>query len=222
MLLKEFPEIDVIGTAENYSEAEELIQEHTPELLFLDINMPGKNGFELLESLDFSPHVIFVTAHDQYALNAYEASALDYLLKPVNPDRLADAIQKTKRLINPAETQEDGENRISIKKRIFVKDGEMCFFVPINEVFLIESMGNYARLFYQDKKPLLHKSLSYLENKLPEEHFFRANRQQIVNLNFIKNIHPFFNSTLRLELQSGDHVDVSQRQSVRFREITGI
>lgn len=224
MLLKEFQNIEVAGTAESYEEAVTMIEKHAPQLLFLDINMPGKNGFELLESLDFSPNVIFVTAHDQYALNAYEANALDYLLKPVNPDRLSDAVEKAMKLIRPIseQGQETETSAISMNKRIFVKDGDACYFVPIREIYLIESMGNYARLYYGDKKPLLHKSLNYLEDKLPGEHFFRANRQQIVNLNFIRNIHPFFNSTLRLEMESGDKIDVSQRQSVRFRELTGI
>jgi len=220
VLLKEFPEIEVAGSAENYSEAIRLINENQPDLLFLDINMPGKTGFELLESLDFSPYVIFVTAHDQYALHAYEASALDYVLKPVNPDRLAEAIRKVRKMFG--NLQSEHQQRISINKRIFVKDGEKCFFVPVNEIYLIESMGNYARLHYQDKQPLLHKSLNYLEDTLPPEHFFRTNRQQIINLNFVRNIHPFFNSTLRIELRSGHLIDVSQRQSVKFRELTSI
>jgi len=221
VLLREHSDIEVVGTAEDFREALNLIHKTEPDLLFLDINMPGKNGFELLEELDFSPNVIFVTAHDQYALNAYEVNALDYVLKPVNPARLSDALEKVRRLIG-ANHEEKHSTEISLSKRIFVKDGDKCFFVPISEIYLIESMGNYARLHYGQNKPLLHKSLNYLEDKLPSEHFFRANRQQIINLNYIRNIHPFFNSTLRIEMESGENVDISQRQTVKFRELTGI
>jgi two-component system LytT family response regulator len=181
--------------------------------------MPGKNGFDLLSDLDETPEVIFVTAYDQFAIKAFDVNALDYILKPVNPDRLAEAIGKIeKRFLDVPSASE----KLTIQKRIFIKDGEQCFFVPLSEIYFIESVGNYARVYYQDKKPLLHKSLNYLEERLPEEFFFRASRQQIFNISFVKNIVPYFSNTLRVELQGGIKIDLSQRQSVKFKDKMGI
>ncbi len=219
LMLAKHPTIEIIGTATNSIEAISAINSLKPALIFLDINMPGKSGFDLLEELDEAPHVIFITAYDQFAIKAFEVNALDYILKPVNKDRLADAINKIKK---QESTSISKDEKLSIDKRIFIKDGDKCFFVPLSEVFLIESVGNYARVYYENKKPLLHKSLNYLEERLPETHFFRAGRQHIINVHFIKNIHPFFNNALQVEMNSGDKIDISQRQSVRFKEIMGV
>ena len=218
-MLKKHTDIDVVATAENAVEAIEKIKEHKPELIFLDINMPGKSGFDLLQELDESPLVIFVTAYDQFAIKAFDVNALDYILKPVNTDRLSEAIDRIKKQINQ---NKYSEAKLTIDKRIFIKDGEHCFFIPLAEIFLIESVGNYARVYYQNKKPLLHKTLNYLEEKLPDTHFFRAGRQYIINTHFIKNINPFFNNALQVEMQNGVKIDISQRQSVKFKEIMGI
>lgn len=219
LMLAKHPTIEVIGTATNSIEAISAINALKPELIFLDINMPERSGFELLEDLDEVPHVIFVTAYDQFAIKAFDVNALDYILKPINKDRLADAINKIEKVESPTKNKEE---KLSIDKRIFIKDGDKCFFVPLSEIFLIESVGNYARVYYENKKPLLHKSLNYLEEKLPDTHFFRAGRQHIINLHFIKNIHPFFNNTLQAEMQNGEKIDISQRQSVRFKELMGV
>lgn len=219
VMLQKYAEIEVIDIAVNAVEAVAKIEEHKPQLIFLDINMPGKSGFEMLEDLDEAPFVIFVTAYDQFAIKAFEVSALDYILKPVNTDRLADAIERVKKQMVQAKSN---ENKLTIDKRIFIKDGDLCYFVPLEEVFLIQSVGNYARVYYQNKKPLLHKSLNYLEDKLPEIHFFRADRQHIINTHFIKNISSTFNNALQVELQSGTKVGISQRQSIKFKEIMGI
>lgn len=218
-MLQFHAEIEILDTAINSIEATEKIKEQKPDLIFLDINMPGKNGFDLLQDLEETPFVIFVTAYDQFALKAFDINALDYLLKPVNAERLAESIEKIKRVIN---STIPNQQKLSIDKRIFIKDGELCFFVPLLEVYLIESVGNYARVYYQNKKPLLHKSLNQLEEKLPETHFFRASRQYIINIHFIKNIIPFFNSTLQVELPNGIKIDISQRQSVKFKELMGV
>lgn len=218
-MLASHSEIEIVGAAENAAVALEKIAMLQPQLLFLDIHMPGKSGFELLEELDYSPLVIFVTAYDEYAIKAFEVNALDYLLKPINSKRLEEAIDKIKKHV----TQESVKSpKVPIDKRIFIKDGEACFFVPLSEVFLIENVGNYARFYYQKNKPLLHKSLNYLEEKLPEEHFFRASRQHIININFIRNIYPTFNYSLEVELQNGTKIPISQRQSVKFKELMGL
>lgn len=215
-LLEKHPEIVVSGAADSVTGAVNLITEVKPQVLFLDINLNGQSGFDVLGALDHVPRVIFITAYDQYAIKAFEVNAIDYLLKPVHPQRLAEAIERLKLTINYK------EQSLSIDKRIFIKDGENCYFVKLSDIFLIESIGNYARVYYQDKKPLLHRSLNYLEERLPAEHFFRTGRQHIININFIKNIHPFFNSTLQIELQNGEKIETSQRQSIKFKEMMGI
>jgi len=219
-MLKVFPEIEILGSSDRASTAIDKINNLKPDLIFLDINMPGMNGFELLENLEEAPEVIFVTAYDEFAIKAFEVNALDYILKPVNPERLKDAVNKIqkKSLVEKSNESE----KLGIDKKIFIKDGEKCYFVPVKDIFLIESEGNYVKVYFENKKPLLHKSLTYMENRLMEDVFFRANRQFIINLNFIKNIEPYFNSTLLVEMENGQKIDLSQRQSVKFREITGV
>lgn len=218
-MLKNHDDIEVVTVCYDAKDALSKIQELKPQLLFLDINMPGKSGFDLLSELDEAPEVIFVTAYDQFALKAFDVNALDYILKPVNPDRLTEAITKVRKKFSESKTSDE---RLTIQKRIFIKDGEDCFFVPLSEIYFIESVGNYARVYYQDKKPLLHKSLNYLEEKLPEEFFFRASRQQMFNISFVKKIIPYFSNTLQVELQGGIKIDLSQRQSVKFKDKMGI
>lgn len=218
-MLAAHPEVEVLGIADTLPMALQLIQDLKPQLLLLDINLRGASGFDLLEQLEEVPLVIFITAYDQYAIKAFEVSALDYLLKPINPQRLTEAIAKVKKLLTPSPSE---STRLHIDKRIFIKDGEQCFFVPLAEVFLIESVGNYARIYYGNNKPLLHKSLNYLEEKLPASHFFRANRQYILNIEYIRNIQAYFNNTLLVDLPAGHKVEISQRQSVKFKEWMGI
>lgn len=221
VLLAPFEDLEIVGFSDRVEQAINDCNELRPDLIFLDINMPGKDGFQFLEALEEVKEVIFVTAYDQFAIKAFEVNALDYLLKPLNPKRLAEAIQRFR---NRVQTSEDtsSEGRLSADKKIFIKDGEKCHFVPISKIFLVESVGNYVRVFYENKQPLLHKSLTYLEQKLPEELFFRANRQYMFNLDYIDQIEPYFNSTLLIVMKSGHRIDLSQRQSAKFREITGV
>lgn len=219
-LLKSYTNLEIVGKNERTSNAVEEINKLKPDLIFLDINMPGMNGFDLLEKLDEVPDVIFITAYDEYAIKAFEVNALDYILKPINPERLNEAILKLEKKFK--EEKSSQKEKLNLEKKIFIKDGEKCFFVPVKDIFLIESEGNYVKVYFENKKPLLHKSLTYMDNRLPEDIFFRANRQFIINLNYIKNIEPYFNSTLLVEMQNGEKIDLSQRQSVKFREMTGI
>ncbi|WP_373493263.1 LytR/AlgR family response regulator transcription factor [Aquiflexum sp.] len=219
-LLLPYPKLELIGKSERVSKAISDINTLKPDLIFLDINMPGMDGFELLGKLEEVPEVIFVTAYDEYAIKAFEVNALDYILKPINPDRLKDAILKVEKRIK--DFIHSSQDKLGLEKKIFIKDGEKCFFVPVKDIFLIESEGNYVKVYFENKKPLLHKSLTYMDSRLPEEVFFRANRQFIINLNFVKNIEPYFNSTLLLEMKNGQKIDLSQRQSVKFRELTGV
>lgn len=222
VLLTPFEDLELVGMSDRVDVAIQECNELKPDLIFLDINMPGKDGFDFLESLEEVREVIFVTAYDQFAIKAFEVNALDYLLKPLNPKRLAEAVVRFRIKSGKNHEQNGEEGRLSADKKIFIKDGEKCHFVPISKIFLFESEGNYVRVFFENQQALLHKSLTYMEQKMPAELFFRANRQFMFNLDFIDRIEPYFNSTLLIILKSGHKIDLSQRQSVKFREITGV
>jgi len=221
-LLQDFPEIEIIDEAQNSKEAMEKIAEQEPDLIFLDIQMPGKNGFELLQELERTPKVIFTTAYDEYALKAFEVNALDYLLKPVEGKRLSEAINKLKQNIAAQKTQKEEKNLLTDKDQFFVKDGEKCWFVKLADVRLFESVGNYAKVYFDNYKPLILKSLNSLEERLDERYFFRVNRKHIVNLKWVEKIEPYFNGGLLLELRDGEKIEVSRRQSVKFREMMSL
>lgn len=219
-LLKEHTEINVIEEAANVDEAVEKIETYSPDLIFLDIQMPEKTGFDLLQLLDKIPKVVFTTAYNEYALKAFEVNALDYLLKPIEPKRLSDAIHKVQ--------QEIAKERLGLQynkgpltdaDQVFVKDGERCWFVKLSDVRLFESVGNYAKVFFGTNKPLVLKSLNALEERLDERTFFRANRKHIINVKWIEKIEPYFNGGLLVELKGGEKIEVSRRQTVKFKEM---
>jgi len=192
-----------------------------PDLIFLDIQMPGKTGFDLLSELERAPKVIFTTAYDEYAIKAFQVNALDYLLKPIEPTRLADAVSK---LVYEMEKEKMGDpayarGPLTENDQVFVKDGERCWFVKLNEIRLFESVGNYAKVFFGTNKPLILKSLNALEDRLDNKVFFRANRKHIINLRWIEKIEPYFNGGLLIELKGGEKIEVSRRQTVRFKEM---
>jgi two-component system LytT family response regulator len=218
----------VIGEASNTDEASQLIEELQPDVAFLDIQMPGKTGFEWLEEWDgFLPEIIFTTAFDEYALKAFEVNALDYVLKPIELARLSESIQKLesrfKRTVS-AEKTTTASHVLGGNDQIFVKDGEKCWFVRLDRVRLCESMGNYVRLFFDDQKPLVLKSLNSLEERLDPKLFFRCNRKHIVNLNFIDKIEPWFSGGLQVTLkgEKAEKIEISRRQSIRFKELLSL
>jgi two-component system, LytTR family, response regulator len=224
-LLAEFPQVEIIGEAANADEGIEKIETLAPDLIFLDIQMPGKTGFAMLEELDRAPHVIFVTAYDEHALKAFEVNALDYLMKPVEPKRLKDALQKLQQAEEKeaaAELASGYRGMLSEHDQVFVKDGERCWFVKLGEVRLFESVGNYAKVFFGTNKPLILKSLNALEERLDEKVFFRANRKHIINLRMIEKVEPFFNGGLMLDLKGGEKIEVSRRQAVKFKEMMSL
>ena len=223
-LLLEFPHIEVIDEAANANEGAEKIEAQNPDLIFLDIQMPGKTGFDMLLDLDKAPHVIFTTAYDEFALKAFEVNALDYLMKPIEPRRLADALQKLQQADEKEQASQQFINRglLGENDQVFVKDGERCWFVKLAEVRLFESVGNYAKVFFAGNKPLILKSLNALEERLDERVFFRANRKHIVNMRMIEKIEPYFNGGLLLDIQGGEKVEVSRRQAVKFKEMMSL
>ncbi len=225
-LLAKHVDIEVIGECANAEEAREMIERERPDLIFLDIQMPGKSGFELLESLQFIPEVIFVTAFDEFAIRAFEVNALDYLLKPVEDTRLDEAIKKLRadaeRSPDASDEEPENEGKLLIDDQIFLKDGEKCWFVALRDVRMFESEGNYVRVYFDNFKPLILKSLNNLEKRLDERSFFRINRKFIVNLKEIIHIEPWFNGGLQVKLKNGDILEVSRRQASRFKDLLSL
>jgi two-component system LytT family response regulator len=225
-LLTEFDQVEVVGEAVNVDDAYEKIKELQPDLIFLDIQMPGKTGFDLLQMLDDVPQVIFTTAYDEYAIKAFEVNALDYLLKPVQPERLRESMNKLVAK-ESAERKAAGEGSVKSEKlgpddQVFVKDGEKCWFVRLSKVRLFESDGNYIKVYFDKQKPMIHKSLNALDERLDDKVFFRANRKHMINLNWVENIEPWFNGGLMVTLQGGEKVEVSRRQATRFKDMMSL
>ncbi len=218
-LLKAHKEIELLGEAENVDEAYKLINEQNPDLLFLDINMPEKDGFELLEMLDDVPLTIFTTAFDEYAIKSFEYNAFDYLLKPINQVRFSKCIDKViEKGSNNSLSNTKNDDALSLDKQIFIKDGEKCWLVKVQDIYMFEIVGNYTRVYFEHNKPLIYKSLGQVEEKLPNDIFFRANRQQLININHVKKVVSWFNGKLKIELNSGDEIEISRRQSYLFKE----
>jgi two-component system, LytTR family, response regulator len=223
-LLEEHPSIEVIGEATNADEANQMINELNPDLLFLDIQMPGKTGFQLLEELDAVPLVVFTTAYDEFALKAFEVSALDYLLKPIQAERLSETISKIaeKERTKVAAAHPEGEMKLGLNDQVFVKDGERCWFVSLSNVRMFESDGNYIKVYFDGNRPMIHKSLNALDEKLDERAFFRASRKHIINLSWVEGIEPWFNGGLMVKLRGGDKVEVSRRQAAKFKDMMSL
>jgi len=221
-LLSPFKEINVVGEAVNADDALEKIQELKPDLLFLDIQMPGKTGFDMLEELDSVPTVIFVTAYDEYALKAFEYNALDYLLKPIEPKRLEETVNKLIEKKRKKTISELDKDFLSESDQVFVKDGEKCWFVKLENVRLFESEGNYVRIYFGENKPLILRTLNYLDERLDDKTFFRANRKHIVNLKWIASIEPWLNGGLLVKLKDRQKVEVSRRQAIKFKDMLSL
>lgn len=223
-LLTDYPDIEVVAESHNADHAKVKIESLQPDLIFLDIQMPVKTGFELLEELSFIPQVIFTTAYDEYALKAFEVNAFDYLLKPIEKERLKESLEKLKQRVKDDEASDKSEAKIestsglSLEDQIFVKDGEKCWFVKLDKVSAFESEGNYVRIHFEGNKPLILKSLNNLEQRLNEKYFFRANRKFIINLSWIENMESWFNGGLRVTLKNGMQVEISRRQAAKLKE----
>lgn len=216
-LLAAFSWLEIVGEAGSAGEAQAPIEDLCPDLLFLDIQMPGGSGFDLLTRLEHVPQVIFTTAHDEHAVRAFEVNALDYLLKPIDPRRLAAALGKVK----STQSGTPAQARPALEQ-LFVRDGTRCWFVPMREVQLLTSEGNYVRLFWGKTRPLLARSLAAVEQRLDPTLFFRANRREIINLSYIGSVEPGLNGRLHAQLRDGPEVEISRRQARLFRELTSL
>src|ERR1051325_5205929 len=221
-LLTAFPSLEIAGECNNADNAIKMIREQQPDLIFLDIQMPGKNGFELLKELPEAPKVIFVSAYDEYAIRAFEVNALDYLLKPVQPERLAEAVNKA---LGNEEEKSENKNPFMLndEDQVFVKDGEKCWFVKLADIRLFESEGNYVRVFFDGNRPLILRSLNNLDERLNPKSFFRASRKHIINLKWVEKIENWFNGGLMVKLRGGgEQVEISRRQAAKFRDMMSL
>ncbi len=218
LLLESHPEITVVGEAVSPKEGLLLISEHQPDVLFLDVHLRGGTGFDLLKSIHGEkPLVIFTTAHADFAVRAFDVDAIDYLVKPIRPNRLEHAVHKI-HLKEKGRSDETSEDRFDRNARIFLRHFDTNKYVPITEISLIESEGNHSRIHFGKESAVIHRALSTIEQRLPQDLFFKANRAQVVNLEDIQLIDPWFSNTLRATLRSGVVVEFSRRASLQFRE----
>ncbi len=216
--LQPYQDFVLVAEAADADEGKALIEKHQPDLIFLDVQMPEKSGFDLLEELKEVPLVIFTTAHHQFAIQAFEVNALDYLLKPIRTERFTKAMEKARTTIE----QQSALSNSALSKSIFIKDGEKRFFIALQDIYLIESLENYTRLYFQDKKALQRKSLRQWEETLDSTIFFRINRTEIINTQFIHAVEKNSKGQLMLKLKTGELLEVSSRQAVKFKELNGI
>ena len=217
-LLAAHRSIQIVGEAGDIDEAREHIVALLPTVVFLDIQMPGGTGFDLLAQLERVPRIVFTTAYDRYAVQAFNVNALDYLLKPIEPERLAAAVNKLQ-AATPARREAEEDSWL---EQLFVRDGPRCWFIPLREVSVISADGNYVRLQWGKERPLLGRSLTALEGKLDPRRFFRANRQQIINLEMVRSVDLGVGGRLHVQFSDGREVQISRRQARQFRERTTV
>jgi two-component system LytT family response regulator len=209
--------VECVGEADDVPAARAAIDALRPDLVLLDIQMPSGSGFDLLEDLDPAPLVIFTTAYDQYAVRAFEANALDYLVKPVEPQRLEAALQRARAKLAAMPPPVAAE-RLGAADQVFLRDGERCWFVTLADISRIVVDGNYARVWFRDQNAQIGRSLSALEARLDPALFFRANRNTLINLRAVKSVDPWVNDGYLLKLRDGSESEVSRRQAREQRE----
>lgn len=233
-MLRSFAELQVVGEADHPASALKLIQELKPEVIFLDIHMPGESGFDLLEKLDYMPRIIFTTAYSEYAIRSFDYHAVDYLLKPISQERLALAIHKLTAGVNYDNGNYDSSNQdsnnhqsvgndskppLDINSQIFIKDGEKCHLVVLNSIRYFESCKNYVRLFFNEHNAFIKKSLNQVEERLPTKYFFRVNRQYIVNLQAIASIEESIGDGYEITMDDGKQIEISRRNAQELKEL---
>lgn len=219
-LLAAYKEVEVIAECADAIQAKEKINELKPDIIFCDIQMPGKSGLELVEEISATVDVVFVTAYDEHAIKAFELNAFDYLLKPVQADRLAETIKKLS--IKDSATKMDNNSPLSDRDMVFIKDGDKCWFVKLADIRLFESEGNYVRVYFDTFRPLILRSLNSLETRLNEKQFFRASRKHMINLSYIASIETWFNGGLNAKLKDGKEIEISRRQAVKLKDMMSL
>ncbi len=213
-MLQDIPQLTLCGEAEDANQALPIIDREKPQAIFMDINMPGKNGFELLAALDYSPKVIFTTAHAEHAARSFDFDVVDYLLKPYSYNRLKLAIDK---LLCITDKKSESE-LMDIAQHLLLRDGEKTYWVRLKDIYYFESCVNHSLVVWGKNKALVYRALGSIENRLPESHFVRANRKHIVNIDHVDSVEAWINGGYRLRLGSLTHIEVSRRQASRFKE----
>lgn len=226
MLLQAIEMVELIGEASSGEEAKRLLPSLEPDILLVDINMPGMNGIEFVKGLNNPPYVIFVSAHEDHAISAFSVGAFDYLLKPINPNRLMESfnriLQDEQDDWDSAKEQPLEKKKLTITDKVYIRDGEKSWFVPLTDIRLFESDGNYVKVHFHQNKPMLLRSLNSFQELLDPHFFFRANRKHIVNIEWISSVETWFNGGLMVELKTGEKIEISRRQAIRFKENWGI
>lgn len=227
-LLQGIEDVEIVAEAEDVQSAVRAVHEHAPDLVFLDIEMPGGSGLDVLDKLEAPvPDVIFTTAYDRYAVDAFKVGAVDYLLKPIEADRLNEAVQRVRERREEAGEGEggssapyrpSGEDYLRPEDKVFVREDSNCWFIPVRSIRLLESEGNYTRVYFDKEKPLILRSLKAMEDRLDPKNFFRANRRQIINLEWVEEMDPGANHNLTVQMKGGMEVEMSRRQALVFRE----
>jgi two-component system LytT family response regulator len=226
MLLQAIEMVELIGEASSGEEAKRLLPSLEPDILLVDINMPGMNGIEFVKGLNNPPYVIFVSAYEDHAISAFSVGAFDYLLKPINPNRLMESFNRILQ-----DEQDDWDNakeqplekkKLTITDKVYIRDGEKSWFVSLTDIRLFESDGNYVKVHFHQNKPMLLRSLNSFQELLDPHFFFRANRKHIVNIEWISSVETWFNGGLMVELKTGEKIEISRRQAIRFKENWGI
>jgi len=228
-MLKDYPQLTVVGQADHPSSALTLVNETHPDVIFLDIHMPGGSGFELLEKLSYLPHIIFTTAYSEHAIRSFDFNTVDYLLKPISKERLTVAIDKllARTESNAAEDTEqpDKDKNQPVKdpleahSKILVKDGDHCFLIQLDTIRYIESQKNYVQLFFENNKAFVKKSLNSIEERLPKSLFFRVNRQFIVNLQEIRRIEESISDGYIITMSDSKELEISRRNAIELKEL---
>jgi two-component system LytT family response regulator len=231
-LLETAPDVEIVGEASNASEAVALLAHVVADVVFLDIEMPGRTGFELLADLPKAPReVVFVTAYDEFALRAFSVNALDYLLKPIIPTRFAETLNRLRQhLGSPSDASAEEVKSEAVPDnaplreddQFFVREGDRCWFLPVRTLIMIEADGSHSRVHFPDGKPMIHRTLASLEARLPGSLFLRANRGQLVNRIYIQSVEPWFSGGLKAKLKNGLEVEFSRRQAQALRESFGL
>ncbi|HEX7764552.1 MAG TPA: LytTR family transcriptional regulator DNA-binding domain-containing protein [Cellvibrio sp.] len=216
-MLRNFAQLQIVGEADHPSSALALIKEQQPDVIFLDIHMPGESGFDLLEKLDYTPRIIFTTAYSEYAIRSFDYHAVDYLLKPISQERLALAIQKLTG--HQQSIKNDSKPLLDINSQIFIKDGEKCHLVALNSIRYLESCKNYVRVFFNEHNAFIKKSLNQIEERLPVKYFFRVNRQYIVNLQAIASIQESISDGYEITMDDGKQIEISRRNATELKEL---
>jgi len=232
-LLSAEQDIEVVAQCRDGEEAVAALEQHTPDLVFLDVQMPGLNGFEVLEAVgpEKMPLVVFVTAYDQHALRAFQVRALDYLLKPFDRDRFKDALQRARAHIQRDETGDLGRRLLALVKdlrrdqpktdRLVVKSGGRLFFLRTDEIDWVQAAGNYVRLHVGSASHLLRETMNAIEGRLDPEKFFRIHRSRMVNMERIQEMQPWLNGEYAVLLRTGTRLTLSRGYREKLQDRLG-